>query len=91
VPTPVTFAFAQIQACVAWARHDCFGSRGRSALVMPCHGGSRESALLLQRGAVVGRFRYRIREGSREPPSLLPWHTHRAVGRELTIANSREA
>ena len=26
-----------------------------------CHGGSRESALLLQRGAVVGRFRYRIR------------------------------
>jgi hypothetical protein len=32
------------------------------ALVVLCHGGSRESALLLQRGAVVGRFHYRIRE-----------------------------
>ena len=27
-----------------------------------CHGGSSESALLLQRGAVVGSFHYRIRE-----------------------------
>jgi len=27
-----------------------------------CHGGRRGSALLLQRGAVVGRFRYHIRE-----------------------------
>jgi hypothetical protein len=49
-----------------------------------CHGGSRESVLLLQRGAVVGRFRYRIREGSRLPPLLQPWHRHRrlAAGRD---------
>jgi hypothetical protein len=30
--------------------------------LLVCHGGSRESAPLLQRGGVVGRFRYRIRE-----------------------------
>ena len=28
---------AHIQACAAWARHGCFGSRGCSGLAMPCH------------------------------------------------------
>jgi hypothetical protein len=28
-------AIADIQACVAWARHDCFGSRCCSGLAMP--------------------------------------------------------
>jgi hypothetical protein len=36
-------------------------SRRRGSMLLS-HGGSRESALLLQRGAVVGRFHYRIRE-----------------------------
>ncbi len=35
---------------------------GADVGVVLCHGRSRESALILQRGPVVGRSRYRIRE-----------------------------
>jgi len=34
-----------------------------------CHGGSRESGLLLERGAVMRRFRYRIR-GEQSPAAV---------------------
>jgi len=37
-------------------------SPARRVSLLLSHGGSHESALLLQRGAVVGRFHYRIRE-----------------------------
>jgi len=32
---PGVVAIADIQACVAQAQHDCFGSRGSSGLAMP--------------------------------------------------------
>ena len=46
-----------------------------------CHGGSRESALLLQCGAVVGSFHYRIRE-EQSPAALAAAVALGSLGRE---------
>ena len=63
----------------------------RAALAQ-CHGGSRESALLLQRGAVVEGSATASGRSSRPPPLLQPWQRHseaRAAARaEAVVARS---
>ena len=50
-----------------------------STALCVCHGCSRESALLLQRGEVVATVRSASGRSTQEPPLPLPWHCDRGA------------